>query len=96
LLEFLHLCKWEISDCFYWRRFGVVAPDTCLERKQKSQEKMIGKGIISQEKLLLLHSGIGILGFPIYVHILYFGVKEVTVVNSVVTALTTLSISKSI
>jgi hypothetical protein len=51
---------------------------------------------MSQEELLLLYSGIGIKGLPRYVHILYLGVNDVTVVNSVVTALTTLSISKSI
>jgi hypothetical protein len=51
---------------------------------------------MSQEELLLLHSGIGIKVLPRYVHILYLGVNDVTVVNSVVTALTTLSISKSI
>jgi hypothetical protein len=63
---------------------GSLLP-TYLERKQ-----------ISQEELLLLHSGIGIKVLPRYVHILYLGVNDVTVVNSVVTALTTLSISKSI
>jgi hypothetical protein len=41
------------------------------------------------------YAGIRMKGLLRYVHILYFGVKEVTIVNSVVIALTTLSISKS-
>ena len=67
----LHLRKWGVSNYYFWRGFGVVAPDMSREKADVSRKNGL-KGD-NVEELLLLNSGIGIKVLPIRTHLVLRG-----------------------